>query len=68
MARQAGYVVTIKAFVPSSKTDFKQQAAVATAMGELTDAKTLPANFGEIAEITEITAKYGSRDAPDAAA
>lgn len=60
MSRQSGYVITIKAFIPSPKDDFKAQAAAATAMAEITDSKTLPDNFAELATITDIKAKYGS--------
>lgn len=60
MSRQNGYVMTIKAFIPSPKDDFEKQAAAATAMAAITKTKTLPENFAEIATITDIKAKYGS--------
>lgn len=66
MSKQSGYIVTIKAFIPSPKNDFGKQAAAATAMQEITTAKALPANFAEIATILDIGGKYGSADVPDA--
>ena len=58
--RSHGYTLTIKAFIPSPKDDFKAQAAAATAMDEITTSNKLPDNFAEIATITDIKAKYGS--------
>lgn len=66
MTKQSGYIVNIKAFIPSPKNDFGKQAAAATAMQEITTAKALPANFAEIATILDISGKYGSADIPDA--
>lgn len=63
-----GYNITIKAFVPSSKTDFKKQAEAATLMATLTGDKSLPDDFNDIAIITDISAKYGSGEIPDAEA
>lgn len=60
MSRQNGYVITIKAFVPSPKDDFEKQAAAASAMAVLTKTRELPDNFADIATITDIKAKYGS--------
>lgn len=62
MARQSGYVVTIKAFVPVSKTDFSQQAEAAAQMAALTKDKRLPDGFADLAKITDISAKFGSAD------
>lgn len=58
--RKSGYVLTIKAFIPSPKDDFDKQAAAATAMSTITKTKTLPDNFAEIATITDISGKFGS--------
>lgn len=66
MSKQSGYVLTIKAFIPSPKDDFAKQAAAATLMDAITKAKTLDAAFLEIADILDIKAKYGSK--PDAEA
>lgn len=65
MARQTGYIVTIKAFVPSPKDDFAKQAAAATLMAGVTQSKTLTPEFLELATVTKIDAKYGSQDAGD---
>lgn len=57
-----GYNIVIKAFVPSSKTDFKKQAEAATLMATLTGDKSLPEDFNDIAIITDISAKFGAGD------
>lgn len=67
MSRQSGYILTIKAFIPSPKTDFAKQAAAALAMDQITKTNTLPENFAEIAKITDISGKFGSIDIEEAA-
>lgn len=60
MSRQNGYIVNIKAFVPSPKDDFAKQAAAATLMAAVTSSNALTPEFLELATISEIKAKYGS--------
>lgn len=67
MPKQSGYIVTIKAFIPSPKTDFAKQAAAANAMLAITQNKALPDDFATIATILDIAGKYGSADIPDVA-
>ncbi len=68
MSRQNGYTVTIKAFVPSPRNDFEKQAAAAVLMAAITKTKTIPAEFLALASIEDVSAKYGSRSAPEAPA
>lgn len=65
--RQSGYVLTIKAFIPSPKSDFAKQAAAALAMDQITKTNKLPDNFAEIATITDIAGKYGSVEVEEVA-
>lgn len=58
--RQTGYVIIIKAFIPSPKDDFAAQAAAATTMSAVTKSKELTPEFLALAQITDIKAKYGS--------
>lgn len=66
MTKRHGYLITIKAFVPSSKTDFKAQIAALGVMDALTTSKTLSPEFLALAEVTGVAAKQGSveGDAP----
>lgn len=65
MSRENGYVVTIKAFVASPRNDFEKQAAAAVMMATITKSKTIPAEFLALASIEDVSAKYGSRLAPE---
>ena len=65
MARQTGYVVTIKAFVPSPKDNFDQQIAAASLMKVMSEKGELTPEFLDIAKVTKIDAKYGSADLDD---
>lgn len=67
MARETGFIVTIKAFVPSPKGDFQKQADAAALMATVTKTGELTPEFLELAKVTKIDAKYGSQDAADAA-
>lgn len=65
MSRENGYTVTIKAFVASPRNDFEKQAAAAVMMATITKSKTIPAEFLALASIEDVSAKYGSRLAPE---
>ncbi len=66
--KQHGYLVTMQAFIPSSKTDFKEQAAAATLMAGLTETKALTPEFLAQAQVIDVAAKPGSHgEAGDAA-
>lgn len=60
MARTPGYNITIKAFIPSSKTDFKAQASAAALMQKITENKAIDEDFLATAKIVEIKGAYGS--------
>lgn len=63
--RESGYIVTAKFFIPSPKDSFAKQAAAATLMASIEDAKALTPEFIELAQMTDFSAKMGTRDAPD---
>ena len=65
MTKVAGYTVTIKAFIPSSRTDFAAQAKAATAMAELIAAKVITPGFVELATIIDVSGKFGSAELPE---
>lgn len=60
--REQGYIVTIKAFIPSPKNDFQKQADAAALMAAVTKANALTPEFLDLAKVTKIDAKYGSAD------
>ncbi len=60
MARKSGFIVTIKAFVPTPKNDFQAQANAASLMHSLTATKALTEDFLKVAEVIDVSARVGS--------
>ena len=63
MARESGFAVTVKAFIPAPKTDFKKQSELFSAMADLEKTKTIPADLLEQMQISEVSVKQTTRDA-----
>lgn len=61
MARQSGYMLSIKLFVPTPKTDFEKQASVAKRVSESVKKGALDPTLLEEGDIADISGAMTSR-------
>jgi len=62
MAKQSGFIVTIKAFIPAPKNDFKAQAAATALAADLDENKTITEAFLAAAKVVDLSVRTGSHD------
>lgn len=68
MAKQSGFIVTIKAFIPAPKNDFKAQAAAAQLAADLDESKTISEDFIKAATVIDLSVRTGGHDTEEPAA
>lgn len=61
MAKENGYLVTIRAFIPAPRDDFDKQATAAQVMGALTKNKALTPEFVQVAEVLDVKGRQGTK-------
>lgn len=66
MTKKKGFNIRINAFLEIDPKDFARQSKVFGMIDGITKTKSLPDDFFSIAKITEIDAKQGTADIPDA--
>lgn len=63
--RQSGYMLTVKMFVPTDKTDFKATAKAAETVAAAAEAQEITADLAKISKVVSIQGIMTSMEVPD---